>query len=118
MYLSFPAADEIIGMIALLDAYGPDPLKFKNKSACRLCTVPLRFLMLILALVLWILAALLIALLTAGSDFCINPNDNLYDLTTGGVDATTRSYIRFIVRGYVHDDIMSEELCVCAYLCV
>lgn len=88
-------------MIALLDAYGPDSLKFKNKGVCRFCTVPLRFLMLILALVLWILAALLIALLTAGSDFCINPNDNLFDLTTRGVDAKTTSYIRFLVRAWL-----------------
>lgn len=86
------------GVIALLDAYGPNACKFKTKGICRVCTVPLRVIMLILAVLLWILAAVLLGLTTGISDFCIEADANIYDLVSKGADATTDQYMTFFVR--------------------
>lgn len=84
-------------IIALIDAYGPSPYKLKTKDMCRLCTVPLRTIMLLLAFALWILAAVLLGLTTGASDFCVNADNNVYDIVSPSGDASSNRYLNFFV---------------------
>jgi hypothetical protein len=82
-------------LVAFLDACGPPALQSKSQCMCRVCTIPLRMIMLLLAVILWIVAGLLLGLSTGMSDFCIDANTNIFNLVESGSASDT--YLEFFV---------------------